>query len=191
MKSDLSIREASVADAGALLEIYSYYVEKTAVSFEYEVPSLEEFEGRIRNISAKYPYIVIEEKEAENTRILGYAYAGSFHPRAAYQWCVETTIYLDKNARRQGIGRMLYTELEERLKDRGFLNLNACIAVPDREDEFLTMDSVRFHEKMGYSMVGEFHKCGYKFDRWYNMVWMEKLIGVHGDNPKSPFSCKK
>ena len=182
--NNFSIREASLADAGALLEIYSYYVKETAVSFEYEIPSLSEFEERIREISSKFPYIVIEDNKSG--RILGYAYAGSFHKRAAYQWCVETTIYLDRDSRRSGLGRALYDELEKRLFSMGILNLNACIAVPDIEDEHLTMDSVRFHEKMGYSMVGEFHKCGYKFDKWYNMVWMEKLIGEHKSNQKKP-----
>lgn len=65
---------------------------------------------------------------------------------------------------------------------QGILNLNACIGYPREEDAYLTRDSVRFHEKLGYRMVGEFHQCGYKFGRWYDMVWMEKIIGEHRDN---------
>lgn len=78
-----------------------------------------------------------------------------------------------------GIGRRLYEELENILKQQGILNVNACIAYPQVKDEYLTKDSVLFHEKLGYTMVGIFHQCGYKFHRWYDMVWMEKFIGEH------------
>lgn len=186
MEEDIYIREAGIADAAQLLDIYRYYVEETAVTFEYEVPTIQEFSKRIADISSEFPYIVAARKDPEtgNEEILGYAYASHFHPRAAYQWCTEMTIYLNKDMRRGGIGRFLYTELERRLTDKGYLNLNACIGYPEEEDEHLTFDSVRFHEKMGYKMVGEFHKCGYKFGRWYNMVWMEKIVGDHIQNPK-------
>ena len=183
MNSDITIRTATPDDAKALLAIYDYYVKETAITFEYDTPSEEEFRGRIEKVLKKYPYIVAVQKDAAGTdegRIIGYAYAGVFKDREAYQYSVETTIYIDKDLRRSGVGRMLYLELEKRLKEQGILNLNACIGYPDgAEDEHLTYDSVKFHEKLGYSMVGEFHKCGYKFGKWYNMVWMEKLIGDH------------
>lgn len=73
--------------------------------------------------------------------------------------------------------------MEEQLSRQHILNLNACIAYPETEDEHLNKDSVRFHTHLGYRMVGEFCQCGYKFDRWYNMVWMEKHIGAHPSNP--------
>jgi phosphinothricin acetyltransferase len=174
-KSKTVIRLATVEDAPKLLEIYRYYVESTAITYEYDVPSLEEFEKRIENVLKNFPYLVAEQ----DGTILGYAYASKFHERAAYQWSVEMSIYLDKDQKRNGLGRMLYEELEKRLKDQGILNLYACIGYPEKEDEYLTYDSVRFHEKMGYKLIGEFHKCGKKFDRWYNMVWMEKIIGEH------------
>ncbi len=177
------IRMATVEDAARLLEIYSYYVTDTAITFEYEIPTIEDFRSRIENVLVKFPYIVVEDIEDEN-RILGYAYVSPFHPRAAYQWCVETSIYLDKDAKRKGLGSLLYENLEKRLKEQGILNLNACIGYPnEKEDEHLTYDSVKFHSRLGYSMVGEFHKCGYKFGKWYNMVWMEKMLGEHDDNP--------
>lgn len=174
-KSKTEIRLATVEDAPKLLEIYRYYVESTAITYEYDVPSLEEFEKRIENVLKNFPYLVAEQ----DGTILGYAYASKFHERAAYQWSVEMSIYLDKDQKRNGLGRMLYEELEKRLKAQGILNLYACIGYPEKEDEYLTYDSVRFHEKMGYKLIGEFHKCGKKFDRWYNMVWMEKIIGEH------------
>lgn len=80
------------------------------------------------------------------------------------------------DARRQGGGRRLYGELEAALGRMGVRNLYACIGYPETEDEYLTADSARFHERMGYVKCGEFHKCGYKFGRWYNMIWMEKII---------------
>ena len=191
MEKNYQIRMATPEDAKDLLAIYEYYVKETAITFEYDVPTVEEFRGRIENTLKSFPYLVIEATDSQGKRadsdpqadrspeILGYAYASKFHEREAYKWCAEMSIYLKKDQRRAGLGRMLYEELEKRLKAQGYLNLNACIGYPDEEDEHLTFASVRFHEKMGYSMVGEFHKCGYKFGRWYNMVWMEKLIGEH------------
>ena len=82
-------------------------------------------------------------------------------------------------ARRRGYGRSLYGELERILKDKGITNLYACIGDPIEEDEYLTRNSERFHARMGFRKVGTFHKCGYKFNRWYNMIWMEKIIGEH------------
>ena len=169
------IRIVKLSDIPQLLRIYSYYVLHTAITFEYEVPSEKEFENRIQNILKRYPYLVYEE----NNTIKGYAYASVFKGRKAYDWSVETTIYVDPDCKGKGIGKKLYIELEKYLKKQNILNVNACIAYPQTEDPYLTKDSVFFHEKSGYSMVGKFHACGYKFNRWYDMVWMEKMIGEH------------
>ncbi len=171
----MKIRKATPDDTARLLEIYAYYVEKTAISFEYDVPSYEEFRRRIENTLKKYPYFVVEDGGI----IRGYAYAKDFVGRAAYGHSSELTIYLDKDSKRRGYGRMLYEALEKELKDMGILNLYACIGDPDEEDEYLTKDSERFHARLGFEKVGVFHKCGYKFNRWYNMIWMEKIIGEH------------
>ena len=96
---------------------------------------------------------------------------------------METSIYVSELQKGEGIGKALYKALEEQLSRQHILNLNACIAYPETEDEHLNKDSVRFHTHLGYRMVGEFYQCGYKFDRWYNMVWMEKRIGAHPSNP--------
>ena len=101
------------------------------------------------------------------------------YERAAYQWAVETSIYIDQREKQKGIGRLLHDALETALKQQGILNLNACIAYTETEDEHLTLGSVHFHKRLGYQQVAHFHQCGKKFGRWYDMIWMEKLIGEH------------
>lgn len=172
----MHLRFAVPEDAGKLLSIYAPYVRKTAITFEYEVPSEAEFAARIKNTLSRYPYLVLEK----NGTALGYAYAGCFHDRPAYDWAVETSIYLAEDARGQGAGRILHDALEAALLEQGILNMNACIAVPAEErDPYVTRNSEEFHAHLGYRLVGEFRCCGYKFGRWYDMVWMEKLIGSH------------
>lgn len=112
-------------------------------------------------------------------KIIGYAYAGVFKDRAAYDHSVETSIYVDLNEKRHGTGTLLYHELEKRLAEIGIKNVYACIASPEKDDEYLNHDSIKFHEKLGYTLVGTFHKCAKKFGRYYDMVWMEKMIGKH------------
>lgn len=156
-----TIRNATLEDAERILEIYAYYVEHTAISFEYTVPTLPEFQNRMKKTLERYPYLVIEA----DGRIRGYAYAGSFIGRAAYQHSCEMTIYLDRHFQKQGLGRKLYEALENRLKEMGFLNLYACIGFPETEDEYLNRNSTDFHAHLGYTRAGTFHKCGYKFHR--------------------------
>lgn len=173
----IEIRRAALSDAPRLLEIYDYYVKNTAISFETETPSLEAFRERVARTTARYPWLVI----LDGGRIEGYAYAGAFKGRAAYDWSCELSIYLDKDARGRGLGRRLYEALEAELRAMGIVNLYACIAFPVREDETLTTNSADFHRHLGFSTVGEFHRCAYKFDRWYDMIWMEKIVGEHVD----------
>lgn len=177
--NNIQIRTASSDDAKALLEIYTPYVEKTAITFEYDIPTLQEFENRINRTLKNYPYLVAEQ----NGELLGYAYTGPFVGRAAYGWSAEVSIYLKKTKRKMGIGRRLYDALEQISKAQNILNLNACIGYTETEDEHLTNNSMEFHAHMGYTLVGRFHNSGYKFGRWYDMIWMEKLIGEHSDNP--------
>lgn len=180
---ELQIRVATLEDAEQILKIYAPYVENTAISFEYDVPSIDEFKKRIETTLQKYPYLVAEN---ENKEIVGYCYCGAFKTRAAYDWAVETTIYLREDCKGKGIGRLLYEKLEEYAKKQNIINLNACIAACSVEDEHLTNGSSKFHEKLGYRLVGQFNKCGYKFEKWYDMVWMEKMIGEH-IVPAAPF----
>lgn len=203
---ELKFRVARPEDAEALLAIYSPYVEETAITFEYEVPGVEEFRARIAHTLATYPYIVA----VEENKIIGYAYVGRLHERAAYDWTVETSIYVDRSARKQGLGRQLYERLEAILRAMNIISVNACIAYPgtmnataqDRmhedhregpadsgasigEDPYLNTNSPDFHAHLGYQLVGHFHACAYKFDRWYDMIWMEKWIAPHPAKPEA------
>lgn len=186
MRTDARIRLACEEDASALAAIYAPYVRDTAITFEYEPPTVEEFASRMRSTLAFYPYLVAE-LEGE---VLGYAYAGAFKGRPAYDWAVETSIYVAQGQAGKGVGRLLHDALERALRAQGVLNMYACIAVPNgAEDETLTRNSEQFHAHLGYRLVGEFYRCGYKSGRWYNMVWMEKIIGEHHacQAPVEPF----
>lgn len=223
----LKFRVARPEDAEALRTIYAPYVEETAITFEYEVPSVEAFRARIAHTLATYPYIVA----IEENNIIGYAYVGRLHERAAYDWSVETSIYVDRCARKHGLGRQLYERLEAILRAMNIISVNACIAYPgtmnpavdaataadrlqdahigigdpntaDRarkdpregtvdsgvdigEDPYLNTNSPDFHAHLGYQLVGHFHACAYKFDRWYDMIWMEKWIAPHPAKPEA------
>lgn len=183
----MTIEKVTINDAEEILNIYTPYVEKTAITFEYEVPDVLEFEGRISEITKKYPYL----KAVESGEILGYAYANTFKNRKAYDWSVETTIYIKNDCKRMGAGKALYENLEYSLKNMGICNMNACIAsLPQKaenicDSEYLNDDSFYFHKAMGFSLVGRFHNCGYKFNHWYDMIWMEKMIGNHENMVKA------
>ena len=177
---DILIRPAELRDVPAMLAVYAPYVEETAVSFEYAVPSEEEFRARVEKVQGFYPWLAAEQEG----RVQGYAYASRFHPRAAYDWSVEVSIYLERNERRRGIGRRLYETLEQCLRAQGILTAYSCIAHAPEPDECLDHASIRFHERMGYRLTGSFPSCGYKFGRWYGMVWMEKRL-VPADAPEA------
>ena len=179
MSHPLLIRSAAPEDAPALAAIYAPYVAQTAITFEYDIPTAAEFARRIARTLEHYPYLVA----GQNGRTVGFAYAGAFGSRAAYDWSVEMSVYLSMDCRGGGMGTQLYQALERKLVERGFRSAEACIAYADPEDEYLTQGSVRFHEKLGYRMVGRFDRCAYKFGRWYDMVWMEKHLAPHDTGP--------
>jgi len=171
----ITIRTANISDASAILDIYGYYVANTAISMEYDVPDFEDFQQRIKTTLENYPYLVAEQ----DGRIIGYAYAGKFHPRAAFYRSAEVSIYIHKEAVKCGLGRRLYEEIETKLTKQGILNVYASIAYTDVEDEYLTNNSTQFHEHMGYKKVAQFNNCCTKFGRWYHLIWMEKFLGEH------------
>ena len=171
----IEIRLAAAADAAGIRDIYAPYVHDTAITFDYEVPSVSDFEAKITETLKRYPYLVAVEDDV----IVGYACASCFKSKAAYDWAVEMTVYVRSDMKRRGIGRALYSRLEEILASQGVTNVNACITHPNP-------GSVAFHESMGYRTAAHFTSCGYKLGRWWDMIWMEKFIGEH-KNPPEPF----
>lgn len=182
MENKTIIKIVEPSDAPQLALIYAPYVEKTAVSFEYDAPSADEFCRRIKNTLENYPYIAA----VRNGEILGYAYLSEFSGRPAYIRNAEASIYIRNDCRRCGIGKKLYNILENIAALQNILNITVCIASPEKSDEFLDDSSLLFHEYMRYKPSGKFHNCGYKFGNWYNVVWAEKTIGTHTASPK-PF----
>lgn len=172
----INIRTAKLEDAQDILDIYSYYVKNSSLTFEYEVPTEEEFKQRMVHVLEFYPYLVAE---SEN-EIIGYAYAGRFQPRDAYAWVAEMSIYLKNDVRGKGVGKSLYQLLESILKEQHIIKTIAHITLP--VDKYSDFGSVPFHEKMGYQMVGKIDYLGYKFGRWYTGTYMDKLIGTPLDN---------
>ena len=170
----MRIRKACFGDIHAMLEIYSPYVENTSISFEYATPSEEEFANRFEEHVQMYPWLVFEE----NGKVLGYAYAGRPFARMAYRWCAEISVYVDMENRGKGIGKELYAEVERILELQG---VKVIYAIITGENEV----SLRFHEVLGYKQAAKYEKCGFKFEKWYDVFWYEKHIGS-SNNPERP-----
>ena len=156
------------------------------MTFEDDTLDNVVFAERMSSILSFYPYFVAEV----GGEVVGYAYAGKFKNRSAYDWAVETTVYVKNGMEQRGIGSALYSALEGALRSQGIKNMYACIACPKREDKYLTFGSVNFHKRLGFRLVGKFKSCGSKFGVWYDMVWMEKFIAKHTANPVRPQKYK-
>ena len=176
------LRIACETDVPAILEIYSPYILNSTATFEYDVPTEEEFLQRFRDITFQFPWLVWEE----DGKVSGYAYASAPYTRAAFQWCAEPTVYLAPEAKGKGIARKLYSALEKLLKIQGYQVLYALITAEN-------IPSIRFHQKCGYTLQGDFPDCGFKFGRWLGLFWMEKrLDSVESpSNPPFPWSVVK
>lgn len=179
--SQITLRLARPEDARALLDIYSWYVENTTVTFEYEVPSVQEFARRITDTLRSYPYLVA----LRGGEIVGYAYAGRFRERAAYDWCCEASVYVRRDMHRLGIGRLLYQELERILRLQNIASIDACISHPNK-------DSIKFHSSLDFERVARFSKCAWKMGRWVDVIWMQKILRDDDTEPEPfiPFSQK-
>lgn len=180
MTNPINIRVATPNDAAAVLSVYAPYVENTSVTFELAVPSIEDIRGRIERTLERYPYLVAENEEGE---ILAFTYAAAFRPRAAYIHSVETSIYVQMDFKGRGLGRRMYEALDALLEKQNIYSVNACIAHIDPPDEYVPNTSRLFHEKLGFTKAAHFDKSGRKFDRWYDMIWMQKILVEHPENP--------
>lgn len=173
----MSVRIATEADVPAILAIYAPYVENTTYTFEYTVPSVEEFLQRFRSITERFPWLVWEE----NGRIQGFVYGSAPFARVAYHWCAEASIYLAPEIQGRGVGRLLYTALEQLLTAQGFRVVYGLITSENS-------GSIAFHQALGYVQIGRFPQSGYKFGRWLDVTWVEKRLQEVG-NP-SDFPAK-
>jgi L-amino acid N-acyltransferase YncA len=153
------IRPATAQDASAIASIYEPIVRDTPISFETDPPSTEDIAARIRRA---VEWIVFER----DGEVVGYAYAAPFHPRASYAWSVEVSIYLAEDARGAGIGRVLVSDLLQRLERRGFVNAFAGVALPNPS-------SVRLFESFGFEKVAHQRKVGFKLGAWLDVAWWQ------------------
>ena len=159
------IRPASVADAPAIQAIYAPVVAETAISFEEEPPTVDEMAGRIVATLVGHPYLVA----TRDHNVVGYAYAGPHRSRSAYRFSADVTIYVSRDTHRTGIGRTLYTTLLAELSMRGFHAAFAGIALPNAA-------SVGLHETMGFHAIGVYREVGFKFGRWHDVGWWQRLL---------------
>lgn len=180
MPMNKKIRLAIEDDNVSLLKIYGEFIRNTAVTFEVEVPSVSEFGKRITDVLEKLPWLVCEI----NGENVGYAYASKHRERAAYQWSVDVTVYINPKFHRMYIATALYTALIELLKIQGYYSAYAGIALPNIKSE-------GFHESFGFKPVGVFHNVGYKFDEWRDVKWLELTILEHSKNPATPKSINE
>jgi phosphinothricin acetyltransferase len=161
----MNIRRAVIDDAQAIVGIYNWYVENTAITFETEAVTIEAMRNRIGEKLSTHDWLVGEE----NGAVVGYAYFGSFRPRAAYRHTVESTIYLSQEAKGKGFGRLLYSRLIESAASHGFREVIGVIALPNPE-------SVRLHERMGFLKVGILQNIGFKFGAYIDVGMWQKSI---------------
>ena len=169
--NEVLIREMKDEDWEEVQAIYKQGIDSGTATFMKNVPDFEYWDKaklKIGRLVAEY-----------NGKIVGWVTLSATSAREDYAGVNEVSIYVHENYKSLGIGKKLHSALEHCLKEMGILNMEACIGYPEEDDEYLTKNSAQFHEHLGYRMIGEFEKCGYKFHRWYNMIWMEKIIGIH------------
>jgi len=152
------IRKASLADASALLEIYNYYVIHTTVTFDEAAVSLSAFTKKIDDILKAYPFFVFEE----NNEILGFTYGSKFRPKPAYNYTVESTVYVKHGVHGKKIGTQLYATLIAALKEQKFKSVLGVLTIPNPA-------SIKLHEKFGFTQVAHLKEVGFKFDTWLDV----------------------
>jgi len=180
MADKLNMRLIKNTDAEATLEIYRVYVEKTAISFEYEVPALHEWQKRIETNTSEYPWLV----GTCDGEIIGYAYGSKHRYRTAYMWSPESTIYLNEKFHGLGLAKVLYQSLFRLMAVQGFVNVYAGVATPNPKSE-------NFHLSMGFSEIGIFRNVGYKFDKWHDTRWFQKQLTELPPKPSYPLKLQE
>ena len=177
MKNVFSFRLAEERDSAHMLDIYSRYVTETAVTFEYDVPTTEEFACRIRKVTSRYPWIVCEC----GGRVVGYAYASEFRERAAFKWSCELSVYVADDHQGHGIGKALYKALLDLLKRLGYRTAIACVTYPNEVSD-------KFHRSLGFVHTGVFGDVGYKLGEWRGVSWYQLPLAEYSLSPDAPKS---
>lgn len=180
MNNSLELRLIDNADTQAVLDIYRYYVENTAISFEYEAPSLEEHQQRINTNTINYPWLVC----LYNNKIIGFAYGSTHRYRTAYQWSPEATIYLAPDFHTKGFGRILYETLFSLMKLQGYYNVFAGVALPNEK-------SLCFHQALGFKEIGTFKNVGFKHGHWHDTHWFQLILHATSEKPLNPKLLKE
>lgn len=175
MHNNYNIRLITPADAEAALAVYAPYVLHTANTFEYEIPSVDDFRTKIERITAQYPWLVCEC----DGEIVGYAYGSTHRERAAYQWSPESTVYISDKHHRKGIARILYNTLFALLQQQGYINVFASVLVTN-------VNSVEFHRAYGFEEIGLFKNIGYKLGEWHTNLWFQYTLQEHVIDPPGP-----
>lgn len=168
------IRVARTEDGAACAEIYRPYVETTDFTFETDPPSAAEMERRIVATLPERPWLVFDDGAPR-----GYAYAAKYRDRIAYQWCVETSVYVRTDSHRRGIARALYGELLAILTKQGFVNAYAVIGGANAV-------SIAFHEALGFTPFTVYRGVGYKLGAWRDVAWLEKQLNPRTNDPRAP-----
>lgn len=174
------IRLATGRDGAAVAEIYRPMVASTAISFEVDPPDEREMRRRIEETLSDFPWLVCEDRG----RVIGYAYGTCHRVRAAYQWSVDTSVYVHPDFHRGGVGRGLYTSLFRVLGAQGFVNAYAGITLPNPR-------SVGLHEAMGFRPVGVYRKVGYKLGEWHDVGWWQLLLQPQPPTPRLPLNLRR
>jgi L-amino acid N-acyltransferase YncA len=169
------IRLATIDDGAAVAAIYRPYVESTVISFEVVPPGADEMARRISTVLARLPWLVAERDGA----VAAYAYASGHHTREAYQWSVDTAVYVQEGFHRKGLGRRLYQVLFASLVRQGFVNAYAGITLPNA-------NSVGLHEALGFTRVGVYSNVGFKLGQWHDVGWWHLQLRPLPSHPQPP-----
>jgi L-amino acid N-acyltransferase YncA len=173
----MTLRFATLDDAGDFIEIYAPAVTETAISFEEKLPTLEDMRDRIEKVTARYPWIVA----SESNRVIGYAYASAHRDRASYRWSVDVSVYVRDGVRKRGVGRLLYEHLIKILSTQRFHRAYAGITLPNPA-------SVALHEAVGFKKIATYGAVGFKFGAWHDTGWWQLDLGHEVGAPKEPLS---
>lgn len=167
------IEFATLDDTKDILDIYAPYILNTSITFEYEVPSIEEFKNRIKKVTSYYPWLVYKVDE----KIVAYAYASQYKERAAFMWDTEVSIYISPNYQGRGIAKILYRCLFDLLWLQGFYNIYALISVPNEK-------SIALHDSFGFELVGTYINTGFKLNHWCNLASLVKKLREAKEKPE-------